>query len=109
MIKLGLLISALILSASNAAEPSKSSESLEARTARRARETPLLPANKPPNEIKAGKLTYSGIAVEMVQVDNALQLLNPAAPAHYGEAEANVVREPAGGRVSGLKILSIQF
>jgi len=60
------------------------------------------------DEIKAGKLTYSGIAVEAVKVDNPLQLINLAAPVHYGFAEANLVRDPVA-RPSGLKIFSIAF
>jgi hypothetical protein len=62
-----------------------------------------------PNEIVSGPLTYSGIAVELVNIRNPLQLVNPAAPAKYGSAEDNVLRDPISGRVSGWKIFSIGF
>jgi len=61
------------------------------------------------NEIVSGNITYSGIAVEAVKVDNPLQLLNPAAPPEYGSPEDNVVLDPINGKVSGLNIFSIQF
>ena len=85
------------------------SESLEAQTVRRALETPPTLDEIKPNEIKAGPVSYSGIAVEIVKIDNPFQLINPAAPAEYGFAEQNVIREPADGKISGLKIFSIQF
>ena len=91
------------------AESNRPSETLEARTARRVTETPPTLSDRKPNEIKAGKFSYSGAVVEAVKTDNPLELINPAAPIHYGLAEANVVREPASGKVSGLKIFSIQF
>src|SRR5437773_7868581 len=102
-----ILVAALFVSVAHA-ETAGPSESLEARTARRVQETPLTLDERRPNEIKAGRISYSGIAVEIVKVDNPLQLLNPAAPALYGSAEINVVKE-AGGKVSGLKFFSISF
>jgi len=91
------------------AESNRPSETLEARTARRVTETPPTLNDRKPNEIKAGKFSYSGAAVEAIRTDNLLELISPAAPDHYGLAEANVVREPASGKVSGLKIFSIEF
>jgi hypothetical protein len=61
------------------------------------------------NEIVSGQLTYSGIAVELLNTRNPLQLINPAAPAEYGSPEDNVLRDPIGGRASGWKIFSIEF
>ncbi len=108
MKRLALLFSALSLLAANAAPPS-TSDPLEARTAKRAKETPLIITEKKPNEIKAGRLTFNGIAVQIVKTDNPLQLINPAAPAEYGWAEQSVVWKQGENKVSGLKIFSIVF
>ncbi len=61
------------------------------------------------NEAYFGHLTFSGIGIELVKAGNPLQLINPAAPAAYGYADDNVVRDPITGRASGLKVFSLQF
>ena len=61
-----------------------------------------------PNEIKLGKLSLSGIAVEVVKTRNPLQLINPAPPPEYG-AEDNLARDPISGRPCGLKLFSLRF
>ncbi|SRR5258706_11013983 len=91
------------------AQTSSKEESLETSTAKRAAENPPTLEEKKPNEITVGSLTYSGIAVQAIKTDNIAQLINPAAPERYGSAEDNVVRGPISNRVSGLKIISIQF
>src|SRR3989442_15859723 len=107
MKKLSILFSAMAVLVVNAA-PTRTTESLEAKTARRVQETPPTLNERKPNEIKAGKISYSGAAVEAIKVDNPTELINPAAAAEYGMAEANVVREPGDGKISGLKIFSIE-
>src|SRR5262245_18640775 len=72
-------------------------------------ETSTLFREPKPNQIVSGDLTYSGILVEAVKVDNPLQLINPAAPAAYGAAEDNVAWDPISSKPSGLKFFSIQF
>ena len=62
-----------------------------------------------PNQVSTKKVTYSGIVVQLVKSDKPLQMINPAAPAEYGPAEQNVVRNPVNGRVMGWKFLSLQF
>jgi len=62
-----------------------------------------------PNETVKGPITYSGIAVQLLKTDNALQLINPAAPSRYGSPEDNVMRDPLSGKVSGWKLFSIRF
>lgn len=62
-----------------------------------------------PNQVKIGNVVVEGIAVQLIKTDHRLQLINPAAPAKYGPAEQNVVRDPVTGRVQGWKFLSIQF
>ncbi len=61
------------------------------------------------NEIKVGKVTCSGIAVQAIKSKNPLQLLNPAAPAQYGSGRDNVLRFPLLGRGPLLKVFSIDF
>jgi hypothetical protein len=53
-------------------------------------------------------IEYSGILVQAVG-NNPLQLLNPFAPARYGDGEANTVRSVITGRAEGLKVLSVLF
>ena len=62
-----------------------------------------------PNEITAGRITLSGIVVEAVKIDNALQLINPFAPASYGSAADNTARDTITGKASGLKVFAIRF
>ncbi len=91
------------------AGPPENGEPLETKTARRAQETTLTLKEEKPNQTTAGGLTYSGIAVQVVKTDNALQLINPAAPAQYGSAEDNLIRDPVDGKPSGLKIFAVSF
>jgi hypothetical protein len=74
-----------------------------------ARETPLHVGKPAPNETAHGHVKVDGILVQLVKTDNPLQLINPAAPERYGSAEDNVVRDPASGKVSGLKFLELRF
>ncbi len=62
-----------------------------------------------PMEIINGKVTYSGIAVELLKADNLLELVNPLAPANYGSGEESILRDPHSGRVYAWKLLSIRF
>ena len=66
-------------------------------------------SQKPPNQTKWGTFTTEGIAIQLAKTPNPLQLINPAATADYGSAEANVVRDPINRKVSGLKIFSLHF
>ena len=108
MLSLFILYSAVGLLAGNTEAP-RTIDSLEAQTAKRAAETPLTLIEKKPNEIKSGRFTLSGIAVQFATTDNVLQLINPFAPAEYGRAEQSVVWEPGTAKASGLKIFSIEF
>lgn len=93
-----------------AAETS-SEDSLETIAARRARESPpLLNLNKP-NEIKAGSITYSGVTVEVARniTNEPWQVINPFAPASFGQADYNVSLDPITGRASGIRLFSIEF
>jgi len=89
-------------------EPKFQSEST-----RRPREKPLLftepaPPDKP-NEIKRGKKTYSGIAVQVSKTKNPLQLINPFAPKEYGSGWDNTARDVMTGQVTGLNFFSVRW
>jgi hypothetical protein len=65
----------------------------------------------PVNVVRSKKypgIEYSGILVQAAQ-SNPLQLINPFAPAKYGNGEANVVRHFLTGEVEGLKLWRISF
>src|SRR5437763_874184 len=113
MKKCFILLSVFVVLAARAeltnAPPAAAQESLQTEAGKRAKETPPVVKEQKPNEIVAGNLTFSGIAVEAVKVDHPLQLINPLAPPEYGSPEDNVVRDPIKGKVSGLKLFSIQF
>lgn len=91
------------------APPASREETLQTDLVARARQTPLsLPEDKP-NRIVGKKVAFSGISIFVFKTRNPLQLINPAAPARLGNAEENVVRDPATRQVSGLKIFCVEF
>lgn len=89
--------------------PADAAQLLESEATQRVEENRPATAEWKPNQIVVGKLTYEGIMVQMVRIDDLFQLFNPAAPPEYGSAEDNVVRDLITGRPSGLKIFSIKF
>jgi len=91
------------------AQPAHANQSLQAQAAGLGTLTlPPLELAKP-NEIVAGKLTYTGVAVQLIKARNPLQLVNPAAPARYGSGQDNVLFFPFAGTGPVLKFLSIDF
>ena len=111
MKKISLLFAAFLVTANGARAASLpfSEESLEAQSIAHKQEAAGWFKKDKPNEIVAGRITYSGILVEAVKIDNPFELIKQSAPAKYGSAEENLVRDPIIGNVSGLKIFSIQF
>lgn len=91
------------------APPAAREESLQADVVTRARQSPLTLREEKPNQILGRKVSYSGMAVFVLKTRKPLQVINPAAPARYGDAEDNVVRDPTTRRVSGLKFFCIEF
>jgi hypothetical protein len=89
--------------------PARVEDSLQTTAARLATRTPAELKIEKPNEIVMGNVTYEGIGVQLVKTHYPLQLINPFAPAKYGSPEDNVMRDPAQGRILGLKFLSIKF
>lgn len=61
------------------------------------------------NELALKGETYSGIAVQLKNAPQPLELVDPLAPESYGDGEQNVVRDPISGEVVGLKVLSVSF
>ncbi len=59
--------------------------------------------------IAVGRVTYSGLAVQMFRAPRLLQLLNPWAPEVYGPSEQNLAIDPVTRRAAGLKFFSINF
>lgn len=72
-------------------------------------EAPQLILEQKPNELRLGKVTLSGIAIEAVKVDNPLQLVNPWAPPEYGESQDNATFSLISGRVTGWKLFAFEF
>ena len=62
-----------------------------------------------PNEITRGRVTYSGVFVQMFKIKNPLELANPFAPAQAGLSEHNVARDAISGRSRGFKLLALSF
>jgi hypothetical protein len=109
MRNVSILVCALATLTANA-QPADTGNSLESRLSPGfGKASTAVSVGARPNEIVKGKVTYSGIAVQLVKTDNPLQLFNPAAPAKYGSPEDNVMRDPTKGTVSGWKIFSIRF
>src|SRR3974377_1587022 len=97
-----------VVSAANA-EPPRTEGTLQASGTQPAKKRESLAPATRPNEIIKENVSYSGIAGQVTKPGNPLQLLNPAAPARYGSAEDNTLRDPITGKASGLKIFSIRF
>jgi hypothetical protein len=93
-----------------AAEPTGTENSLASQLSPRFREAGAVSRGTPKaNEVVKGSVTYSGILVQAVTTDNLLQLINPAAPAKYGSAEDNTLRDSVTGHAAGLKLFAIRF
>jgi hypothetical protein len=54
-------------------------------------------------------LQYEGLLPQIKRADNPLQLINPFAPARYGNAFDNVAVNPVTGRAEGIKIFAVKF
>jgi hypothetical protein len=106
------LANALALTAAPAATNAPAgtmAESLISEAYRAKSQGSLLSLELRPNEIKVGRLTLDGVAIELAKADNPLQLLNPFAPPQYGSPEDNVFRSPVDRKVSGLKVFELKF
>jgi hypothetical protein len=61
------------------------------------------------NKVFGLNLHYAGIAPQIKRADRPLQLLNPFAPARYGDAFDNVSVDPVTGRAEGITVFAIRF
>ncbi|MEI8045508.1 MAG: hypothetical protein WCL11_29135 [Verrucomicrobiota bacterium] len=105
------LLAILVLSCGTLAANGQvtNAESLfESTGGKRGTQTTTVTATEKRTEINKGNVTYSGVVVQALRV-NPIQLVNPAAPANYGSAQDNMLRDPFTGRASGLSIFSIRF
>jgi len=92
------------------AQPTNTTPSLETQLVNRlSKGSSLLLNEAKPNEFVKGRVTYSGLAVEVAKFSNPLPLLNPAAPAKYGSPKDNVLSDPYNGRSLGWNIFSLAF
>jgi len=73
--------------------------------------TTVLIAPLKPNEMAGPRpgVTYSGVVVQAVKTDNPFQLINPFAPARYGNGADNVDHDIVTGKENGLKFFCIGF
>jgi len=109
MKRISILLGVFAVLTANA-QPVTSEEALESQLATRlSKASSLIAYDVKPNEVVRDRVSYSGIAVQLLKTDNLLQLFNPAAPAKYGSAEDNVLRDSVSGRASAWKLLSIGF
>jgi hypothetical protein len=51
----------------------------------------------------------SGVLPQLARTDNPLQLINPFAPARYGDGTDNVVFNPVTNRPEGIALFSVRF
>jgi hypothetical protein len=61
------------------------------------------------NRMFGVNLRYDGILPQIKRADHPLQLLNPFAPARYGDAFDNVTVNPLNGRAEGFNVFAIRF
>ena len=61
------------------------------------------------NKVFGVNVKYTGLIPQLIQSDNKLQLINPWAPAYYGDAMDNVSFSPTTGRAEGFFIFAIRF
>ena len=54
-------------------------------------------------------VTYGGVVPMLYRADNPLQIINPFAPARYGNGFDNLSVNPITGRIEGVNIFAIKF
>ena len=55
------------------------------------------------------RVTYSGAVVKTVRSKKPLQMINPFAPARYGDGSENLAVDPVTGKARGVTLFSISF
>ncbi|HSH92932.1 MAG TPA: hypothetical protein VK968_02165 [Roseimicrobium sp.] len=83
-------------------------QTFEAKESREKKQNTLHSPKNPNAPIQMRKATYDGALVKASR-GNPLQLINPFAPAEYGTAEDNVVRDLSGKKVEGVAVFRIRF
>ncbi len=105
------LVSASLAAFGQMAEPPAPTDpkTLDAEIFRQLAANPIMLPETKLNEVKIGRVVFSGIAVTLVRSNEPWQLLNPLAPPRYGTFEDSVSRDLITGRVRGIRILSLEF
>lgn len=93
----------------NGADPKPQPSARASTLVRPAPEFQLKTTNMVYRSQKYPNIEYSGALVQMVKYDKAWQVVNPVAPARYGSAELNTMRNPETKRPEGIKLFSIGF
>ncbi len=70
---------------------------------------PKPPPLEPPPPIPLDPPRYGGLIGDALLMDQPLQLINPLAPASYGDGTRNLSVHPTSGRVEGVTLFSIKL
>ena len=62
-----------------------------------------------PNRAFGTNLKYQGVVPMVWRAPNPLQLINPLAPARYGDGYQNVIVDPATKQQEGVKLIQVRF
>ncbi len=70
---------------------------------------PPVPRKAAPNRIIGRKTNVSGVLPLLAKARHPFHVLNPAAPAEYGDGRQNVARNVITGEAEGIVVLAIEF
>jgi hypothetical protein len=108
---LAMLLTILVLSSASATAQSQQADLLK--------DLPQVPLDKVEryvqfqsstlNKVFGVNVQYTGVLPLIRKADRPLQLINPFAPARYGDAFENVSINPLTGRPEGIVIFAIRF
>jgi hypothetical protein len=104
-----VVLSSVLVAGSLWAQDPKPAPPMKAENIPQRRDSLLSPKLSKPNEIAGRKVTYSGVAVQVVKSTEPWQLINPFAPAEYGSGYENNDRDIITHKSNGIKIFSINF
>lgn len=62
-----------------------------------------------PNSVFGTNLKYQGVVPMLWQAPNPLQIINPLAPANYGDGHQNVIVDPSTRQQQGIKLIQVRF
>jgi hypothetical protein len=106
---LGVLGLAVLAAAADPPAPSPAKPQLSIKAPVVITQPPAQAAPVAPKRLLGKPVTYGGVVVKVIRVDKPLQMLNPLAPAKYGDGSENLDRHPRTGQPQGVKLFSISF